>query len=83
VLALVLAEACLVAGLGGLIGLGTVWLWTAGGSPMPGVLPTFYLPPHDLILGIGLVIALGLATGVLPALQAMRLGVAEALRRHV
>ena len=83
VLALVLAEACLVAGLGGLIGLGTVWLWTAGGSPMPGVLPTFYLPPHDLILGIGLIIALGLATGVLPALQAMRLGVAEALRRHV
>jgi len=82
VLTLVLAESCLIAGLGGLLGLGGAWLLTAGGSPAPGLLPTFFIPPHNLALGAGLVLALGLATGAVPALQAMRLGVAEALRRQ-
>ena len=82
VLALVLGESCLIAAIGGFLGLGLSLLMTAGGSPVPGLLPVFYIPPRDLLLGIGLVVALGLVTGALPALQAMRLGIADALRRQ-
>lgn len=82
VLVLVLAESCLIAAVGGLTGLGLAWLVTVGGSPVPSMLPVFYLPPHDLIIGVGLTFGLGLVAGILPALQAMRLQIAVALRRH-
>ncbi|HEY4753032.1 MAG TPA: ABC transporter permease, partial [Candidatus Limnocylindrales bacterium] len=82
VLALVLAESCLIAGLGGALGLGFAWVLTLGGSPVPSLLPTFFLPTSNLLLGAGLIVVLGLVTGALPALQAMRLGVADALRRQ-
>jgi ABC-type antimicrobial peptide transport system permease subunit len=35
-----------------------------------------------LVIGVGLVFALGVGAGLLPALQAMRLQIAVALRRH-
>lgn len=82
VLALVLAESCLLAVLGGFAGLGAAWLVTAGGSPVPAMLPVFYLPHQALIVGAGLAVALGVITGIVPALQAMRLQIAVALRRH-
>ncbi len=82
VLGLVLAESCLLAVLGGVGGLGAAWLMTIGGSPLPSLLPVFYVPTPHLMLGAGLMVALGLITGALPALQAMRLGVSEALRRQ-
>lgn len=82
VLILVLAESCLIACVGGLIGLGLAWLVTVGGSPVPSILPVFYLPPRDLMIGAALALTLGIVTGILPALQAMRLQVAVALRRH-
>ena len=82
VLALVLVESCLIAAVGGLAGLAAAWLVTAGGSPVPAMLPVFYLPTRYVIIGIGVVFALGVVAGILPALQAMRLRVAVALRRH-
>jgi putative ABC transport system permease protein len=82
VLTLVLAESGLIAALGGFIGLGLGWLMTAGGSPAPSLLPVFYLPAENLLWGVALVAALGLVTGLLPALQAMRLSVAQALRSN-
>jgi putative ABC transport system permease protein len=82
VLALVLFESCLLAAGGGLAGLGMAWLVTAGGSPVPAMLPVFYIAVRDLFIGLGLVIALGVVAGILPALQAMRLQIAVALRRH-
>lgn len=82
VLALVLAESCVIALVGGLAGLGAAWLVTAGGSPVPSMLPVFYLPPRDMAVGAGMVFALGLVAGILPALQAMRLQTAVALRRQ-
>ncbi|HNQ25030.1 MAG TPA: ABC transporter permease [Phycisphaerae bacterium] len=82
-LALVLVESGVMAAVGGLAGLGVAWLITARGSPVPAMLPVFYLPTRSLLIGLGLVFALGFAAGVLPALQAMRLPVALALRRHV
>ena len=80
VLALVLAESCLIAVMGGGMGLGLALLLTSR-DPTHGMLPKFYFPAADLITGAALSIALGLVTGILPALQAMRLHVADALRR--
>lgn len=82
VLALVLAESCLIAAVGGLAGLGLAWAMTAGGSPVPEMLPVFYLPVRDVAIGVGLIFALGVAAGIIPALQAMRLQIAVALRRN-
>jgi len=81
VLALVLLESCLLAVLGGVLGLGIGKLLTARGDPTGGMLPMFFFPPQDLMKGLAGCLILGLITGVFPALQAMRLRVADALRR--
>lgn len=81
-LALVLVESCLIAALGGLAGLGMAWLLTAGGSPVPAMLPVFYLPGEYVLIGVGLVFALGVVAGILPAVRAMRLQIAVALRKQ-
>lgn len=81
VLGLVLAESGLLSGLGGALGLGLAWLFTARGDPTGGLLPLFYFPKTDLLLGVALCLALGGLTGLFPALQATRLRVADALRR--
>jgi putative ABC transport system permease protein len=81
VLSLVLAESCLIAAAGGVAGLGMAWLVTARGSPVPSMLPVFYLPAHYIFIGLGLLLALGVIAGIVPALQAMRLRVADALRQ--
>jgi len=81
VLALVLAESCLLTMLGGGLGLGLAWVMIARGDPTGGLLPLFHFPVQDLLLGLGISLALGLLTGIFPAQQAMRLRVADALRR--
>jgi putative ABC transport system permease protein len=80
-LLLVLAESCLLAVLGGGLGLGLAWLIISRGDPTGGMLPLFYFRTTDLVIGIGISLALGVLTGLFPAVQAMRLRVAEALRR--
>jgi len=81
VMGLVLLESCLLALAGGALGLGLAWLITARGDPTGGFLPVFYLPARDLAAGFGFAVALGVATGALPAWQAMRLRIVDALRR--
>lgn len=82
VMILVLLESCTIAILGGFAGLGLTLLITSRGSPVPSMLPVFYFPEWSIIVGAVLVFALGLAAGIVPAMQAMRLPVAVALRRH-
>lgn len=82
VLMLVLVESCVIAAVGGALGLGLAWAITAGGSPVPNILPVFYLPVRNVFIGIGLILGLGVVAGIIPALQAMRLQIAVALRRH-
>jgi putative ABC transport system permease protein len=82
VLVLVLVESCVLAAVGGFAGLGAAWLVTAGGSPVPSMLPVFYLPTQQLLIGVAIVFALGMVAGIMPALQAMRLQIAVALRRQ-
>ena len=81
VMSLVLAESCLLTILGGTLGLGLAWLVISHGDPTGGLLPLFSFPARDLLVGLGISIVLGLITGIFPALQAMRLRVADALRR--
>ncbi len=81
VLSLVLAESCLLTVLGGALGLGFAWLIIARGDPTGGMLPMFFFPVRDVLIGLGVSLALGLLTGIFPAQQAMRLQVADALRR--
>jgi putative ABC transport system permease protein len=81
VLMLVMIESCLLAGLGGIIGLTLGWMLTLGGDPTGGQLPLFFLPPRDVFVGLLITLALGIITGIFPAYQAMRLRVADSLRR--
>ena len=81
VLGIVLAESCLLTVLGGGLGLGLASMISSHGDPTGGMLPLFRFDPRDLLIGAGLSVALGIATGIFPARQAMRLRVADALRR--
>jgi putative ABC transport system permease protein len=80
-LGLVLLESVGVSVCGGALGLGLAWLVVQHGDPTGGLLPAFYLPTMDVAIGGAFVLLLGLATGVLPARQAGRLRIVEALRR--
>jgi putative ABC transport system permease protein len=82
VLALVLAEALLIAVIGGGIGLVLGYFAVRGGDPTGGALPVFTFPFRDRVIGAIFVILLGVVSGLLPALQAMRLNPVEALRRE-
>ena len=81
VLGLVLGESLLLTFMGGGIGLGLAWALVSMGDPTNGALPVFYLPARDLLTGIVLIGLMGLVAGILPALQAQRLQIADALRR--
>jgi putative ABC transport system permease protein len=82
VLSLVLMESCVLALVGGLAGLGLSWgLVTFFGDPTGAFLPQFFFPPKDVMIGILMVVMLGFAAGAVPALQAQRLRIVDALRR--
>jgi putative ABC transport system permease protein len=81
VLGLVLFESCFMTMTAGTLGLVLATLMISRGDPTGGLLPLFNFPTHDFFIGLGLALALGIASGLIPALQAMRLRVADALRR--
>jgi putative ABC transport system permease protein len=83
IVGLVLAESCLLAILGGALGLlSSTAAIVLVGDPTHGLLPPLYVPPGGFGLGAGLMVALGLAAGALPALQVQRLRIVDALRRQ-
>jgi putative ABC transport system permease protein len=81
VLGLVLGESLLLTALGGGLGLGLAWLLVSAGDPTGGALPLFYIPGRVLAAGAALIVVMALVAGILPALQAGRLRIADALRR--
>ena len=81
VLALVLGESLALTFVGGAIGLGLAWLLVSMGDPTNGSFPVFYIPIVDLFLGLALIVTMAFVAGILPALQAQRLQIADALRR--
>jgi putative ABC transport system permease protein len=82
ILGLVLAEALLIAIVGGGIGLALGAMAVAGGDPTNGALPVFVLRPVYAVGGVVCIVLLGIVSGLLPALQAMRMNAVEALRRE-
>jgi putative ABC transport system permease protein len=80
VLALVLAESCAIAGVGGLLGLGLA-AFVVPGIPTGNFLQALYVPKASFVAGLALVVGLGVVSGIFPALRAMRLRIVDALRR--
>lgn len=81
VLGLVLGESLVLSAIGGGIGLALAWLLVSMGDPTNGSLPVFYIPARNFLAGAVLIVALAFIAGILPALQAQRLRIADALRR--
>jgi putative ABC transport system permease protein len=81
VLALVLGECALLTAIGGGLGLLFGWLLVGMGDPTNGSLPVFFVPNRVLTAGIVLIAVMAFLAGILPALQAQRLQIADALRR--
>jgi putative ABC transport system permease protein len=85
VLGVVLGESLVIAVLGGLAGLLFGWLAVTGmgqSSAIRQFFPIFFIPTRDMLVGIALTLGLGFIAGILPAVQAMRLRLADALRRE-
>lgn len=82
VLFFVLAEALTIALVGGLFGLGLALLAVpALGAALNGLLPTLVLSPQILSLGLAAALLVGIISGLLPGIGAMRMRVVNALRR--
>ncbi|HEY2352713.1 MAG TPA: FtsX-like permease family protein [Candidatus Acidoferrum sp.] len=82
VLFFVLSEALVIALFGGLIGLGlAVLAIPVVGAALNGLLPPLLLSVAVLSLGLAFAVFVGLASGLLPGIGAMRLRVVDALRR--
>ncbi len=82
ILRMVLGESVLLALLGGLPGLAIAALITVAlRNSLANIAPAFAVSPDIVLQGIGLMLALGLITGIIPALNAQRLKIAAALGR--
>lgn len=82
VLTLVLAESVLITALGGVIGLALSTMFIQGArAALAQYLPMLSLPPRAVLEACGFMLGLGLLAGALPAAQAWRLRIVEALRR--
>lgn len=81
VLFIVLAESLIIALIGGIIGVSLAKLMTLGGDPTGGILYSFLLPVSAMLLGLVAAIVIGMLAGIIPATNAMRLRVVDALRR--
>jgi len=82
ILRLVLGEAVLLALLGGLPGIALAALFAAAMETSVGnFIPGFAVTPGIALNAIALMVGFGLATGLIPAIAAMRLNIATALGR--
>lgn len=81
ILVMVLAESLIIAVTGGGIGLGMARLFAMNGDPTGGFLSTFYLSSRNILFGLAVTVLIGLAAGIIPAVQSMRLRIVDALRR--
>lgn len=83
VLVMILAEALLMAMIGGLIGLVIAWLLVGGiAEQMAAFLPGFAMPSEVWLNGVIAIVILGLLSGAVPAIQGMRLNIVTALGRR-
>jgi putative ABC transport system permease protein len=76
-----MAESSIVALLGGLIGVSAARLAFSGGGPVQRYFPGFGVTWPTIGIGMAIALALGLLAGLIPAVQAARLPVVQALRK--
>jgi putative ABC transport system permease protein len=82
ILSFVLAESLTIALIGGLLGLGlAALLIPLLAKGLSGMLPSLVLQPSMLAQGLVAALAVGIASGFLPGMGAMRMRVVNALRR--
>ncbi len=81
VLFFVMAESLLISLIGGGLGILAAKAIAAWRNPLPNVLPFFKVPNAALVTGFALALTVGLISGIIPAIGAMRLRVVDALRR--
>lgn len=82
VLGLVLAEALLLACIGGGLGLLLGWFFVGLIDPfLQNYLAIFHVPPGAFVVGFLLAAGLGIVSGAQPAIRAMRLRIVDGLRR--
>ena len=82
ILFFVLSESLIIALIGGLFGLGLAILAVpALAKALNGLLPSLVLAPSMLVFGLLTAIAIGLISGMIPGIMAMRMRVINALRR--
>ena len=82
VLLFVLGESLMIAIVGGALGLGlAIFAMPLLSKAMNGLLPRLLLEPSVLLLGIATAILVGIISGLLPGIGAMRMRVVTALRR--
>lgn len=82
VLMLVMSESVLLAVAGGWVTLIIMFMEVGHGSFNMAMLPVFVFSKTAFVTGLALALALGVASGILPALAAMRLRITDALRRN-
>ena len=82
IFAMVLTESCLLSFLGGLIGLGAAWLIITGASKQfERFLPSLSLDQSVVIQALAYMLLLGLITGIIPAIRALRLNIVSGFSR--
>jgi len=82
ILVLVLLESLFLTITGGLLGLLLAWLLAGGvGDAIKDYFPIFQVNGGTFLVGLLLMLAFGVITGLWPALTAMRLKIVDALRR--
>ncbi len=82
VVSLVLGESVVVAAFGGLLGVfGAQGLWAGVHAAFPQYLPIGHIAWNVIGYGVSVAIAIGLVSGLVPAIRAARLSVIDGLRR--
>ena len=77
---IVLAEAIGICLVGGALGLLGAWFTLGSARQIQSIIPGYTIDAGTMVLGFGMAVVLGALTGLVPALQASRLSVVEALR---
>jgi len=79
---LLIGEALAISLFGAAAGVGLAWLLTnvLQFNPKPDFFPIFFLPEASVLAAVGLAVATGFLSGIVPAVTGMRLKATEALR---
>jgi putative ABC transport system permease protein len=81
VMALVLGESLLMTGFGAALGLGIGWVLCRGmADKLAQFMPAFWVTGEALATGAAIALAMGLVSGLLPAVRAWRMRTVDALR---